>query len=92
MRIEDAKLLWRCRRGARELDSLLVPYGLMRINVMDEVEKYNLRFLLEQQDPDLLDWFLGRRTPNDVRISAAIDNVLEFRATRQHVGEPYSAV
>ena len=75
-------LLWRCRRGARELDSLLVPYGLARIHVMTSAEKSNLDRLLEQQDPDLLDWFLGKTTPADSLIADAVSHVLTFSKER----------
>ncbi len=50
---ENKRLLWQSRRGARELDSLLVPYAQTRIKVMDTCEKHVFKLLLEQQDPDL---------------------------------------
>ena len=75
---ENSRLLWRCRRGARELDSILVPYGLAQIHAMTSVEKHDLNRLLEQQDPDLLDWFLGKSTPKDSSIADAVRHVLTF--------------
>ena len=75
---ENSKLLWRCRRGARELDSILVPYGSAQIHSMTSAEKSNLDNLLKQQDPDLLDWFLGKTTPEDASIADAVRDVLAF--------------
>ena len=79
---ENLRLLWRCRRGARELDSILVPYGLAQIHAMTSVEKLNLHRLLEQQDPDLLDWFLGKSSPEDSSVAEAVRDVLAFREGR----------
>ncbi len=82
---ENAMLLWRCRRGARELDSLLVPDGRIRIDVMTPPEKHVFKLLLEQQDPDLLDWLLGRGRPESTSIATAVDNVLRFNAEQKSI-------
>ena len=81
MNIENAKLLWRCRRGARELDSLLVPYGTVHLPTMNIDEKNRFANLLEEQDSDLLDWFLGRATPDNSSLLRTINNVLDFKKT-----------
>jgi len=49
---------------------------------MTLVEKSNLGRLLEQQDPDLLDWFLGKSTPKDSLVADAIRLVLTFSNER----------
>ena len=79
---EDSRLLWRCRRGARELDSILIPYGSAEIHAMTAAEKSDLDRLLEQQDPDLLDWFLGKSTPEESSIANAVRHVLIFNNER----------
>ncbi len=81
MNIENAKLLWRCRRGARELDALLVPYGTVHLPTMNIDEKNRFANLLEEQDSDLLDWFLGRATPDNSSLLRTINNVLDFKKT-----------
>jgi antitoxin CptB len=80
---ERSRLLWRCRRGARELDSLLVPYGTARIRELNSIELTNLGVLLEQHDPDLLSWFLGRSVPEEPKIAAAVRDILAFRETKR---------
>ena len=55
-----------------------MPYGLAQIDAMTSAEKLNLNRLLEQQDPDLLDWFLGKSTPKDSSIGDAVRHVLTF--------------
>ncbi|MBL10640.1 MAG: hypothetical protein CL402_09040 [Acidiferrobacteraceae bacterium] len=79
MSTENAKLLWRCRRGARELDALLVPYGVVRLPMMDKDEKQQFENLLQEQDSDLLDWFLGRSTPYNTTLVSTIKNILHFK-------------
>ena len=54
---------------------------------MTSVEKSNLGQLLEQQDPDLLDWFLGKSTPEDSSIADAVRHVLTFSNEREREKE-----
>jgi succinate dehydrogenase flavin-adding protein (antitoxin of CptAB toxin-antitoxin module) len=49
---------------------------------MTSNEKANLGQLLEQQDPDLLDWFLEKRIPEDSSIANAVRHVLTFNSER----------
>ena len=55
-----------------------MPYGSTQIHAMTSAEKLNLNRLLEQQDPDLLDWFLGKSAPKDSSIADAVRQVLAF--------------
>ena len=50
---------------------------------MTSAEKSNLDQLLEQQDPDLLDWFLGKSTPVNSSIADAVRHVLTFNNERK---------
>jgi succinate dehydrogenase flavin-adding protein (antitoxin of CptAB toxin-antitoxin module) len=54
---------------------------------MGDLEKRELGLLLEQQDPDLLDWFLGRTKPKNTSISSAIENILIFHHKRRNSRE-----
>ena len=65
------------------MDSILVPYGSAQIHAMTSAEKANLDQLLEQQDPDLLDWFLGKSTPVNTAIADAVRHVLVFSSKRR---------
>lgn len=78
----NAMLLWRCRRGVRELDSLLIPYCESQITIMNSEQKSELKILLDQQDPDLLDWFLGRGKPENLALAVMVENVLKFNQQR----------
>ena len=50
---------------------------------MTSAEKSNLDRLLEQQDPDLLDWFLGKSIPDNLSIAEAVRHVLDFCNERE---------
>ena len=50
---------------------------------MTSAEKSNLDRLLEQQDPALLDWFLGNSIPEDSSIADAVRHVLTFSNERE---------
>lgn len=56
---EAGRLRWRCRRGMRELDQLLVWYLDARYARADEAQKVAFAELLEQQDPELWAWLSG---------------------------------
>jgi antitoxin CptB len=57
------RLLWRCRRGVKELDLLLTGYLERQFDSMDDQALADFEALLECSDPDLLDWLTGRREP-----------------------------
>ena len=46
-------------------------------------EKSNLDSLLKQQDPDILNWFLGKSAPEDASIADAVRHVLTFSNERE---------
>ena len=50
---------------------------------MTSAEKSNLARLLEQEDPDLLAWFLGKSIPEDSSIADAVHRVLTFSSERE---------
>ena len=64
-----------------------MPYGSTLIQVMTPTEKLNLDQLLEQQDPDLLDWFLGKSMPAEPSIADAVRHVLSFINKREQAKE-----
>lgn len=81
MNVEESRLRWRCRRGMRELDQLLGWYLAVRYPRCDAAEKAAFSTLLEQQDPELWDWLMGRAQPEQLAWRRIVD---EIRA-RDHV-------
>jgi antitoxin CptB len=63
MNADASRLRWRCRRGMRELDQLLGWYLDSRYAGSDDAAKEAFSTLLDQQDPELWDWLMGRTQP-----------------------------
>jgi antitoxin CptB len=62
---ELARLRWRCRRGMKELDTLLVRYLEAHYVAASAEDQGRFLEMLELQDPDLAAYVLGRATPED---------------------------
>lgn len=74
-----AKLLWRCRRGMKELDVLMVRF--VEENYFHIASHYQAAFekTLVMQDPDLYAYVLGRETHPDADIQHVIDILASYR-------------
>ncbi len=63
--ISVGRLRWRCRRGTKELDRILG--GFLEEDYAKapaEVQKAFIAFL-DVQDPDIYDWLMGGKVPDD---------------------------
>ncbi len=60
---DRARLRWRCRRGTKELDSLLAGFLERHFETLAAADRVAFEALLEQSDDLLLDWLLGRARP-----------------------------
>ena len=58
---ELSRLRWRCRRGMRELDELLLRYVERRLPRRAAGERDAFACLLELPDPELFGYLAGRR-------------------------------
>lgn len=74
--LADRKVIYRARRGLKELDYYFDTYVREHFVHADAQEKADFSVLIDQEDPDLLDWFMGVTTPPDALI--AIINRLKF--------------
>ena len=72
------KTLWRCRRGARELDALLHPYVNAYYEGFSLAQRATLNQLLDCPDPDLLDWFLNRAQPDNPSLAVLVRDIRQF--------------
>lgn len=75
--VEYKKLRWRTRRGMLELDLLLEPFFEQRFLELSSKQQHTFVTLLDQQDPDLLDWFKGAARPDDERHAEMVRLILE---------------
>jgi antitoxin CptB len=72
---EGRRLLWRCRRGMKELDVLLARYAGQSLSKASPDERRTLTRLLELPDPLLADYLFGHAVaiePDMARLVASI--------------------
>ncbi len=74
--LADRKVIYRARRGLKELDYYFDPYVREHFVQADVQEKADFSVLIDQEDPDLLDWFMGVTTPPAELV--AVINRLKF--------------
>ena len=71
-----AKLEWRCRRGMRELDVLLMRYMSDNFDAAAPVEQAAFEKLLSLPDPEILDLLTGRATAQDANVQHVVQRLL----------------
>ena len=78
----DAPLLkqlrWRCRRGMRELDQLLVRWLDREWQSSSESDRAVFLRLLDCEDDRLWRWFLGHETPPDASLDALVQRIRQL--------------
>ncbi len=70
-----SKLRWRCRRGMKELDMLLTAYLDQDYLAAPSSEQDTFHLLLEQQDPEMYGWFLGRAESDNAELQALVNKI-----------------
>lgn len=71
-----ARIRWRCRRGMRELDVLLLRYLDREFADATPTEKAAFEQLLSAQDPEIVDLLAGRLKAEDEAVNAIIQRLL----------------
>jgi antitoxin CptB len=74
------KLLWRCRRGMKELDVVLERYARAHLEAASEEERRVFARLLDLPDPDLAEYFLGHAIPDDPALAHLTRLITTHRA------------
>jgi antitoxin CptB len=72
---ELPKLRWRCRRGMKELDVLLLNYLERHYALASESEQCIFKSLLELQDPQLYAYMIGREIPADAAVAHVVRKI-----------------
>lgn len=75
--LELNRLRWRSRRGMLELDLLLVPFFDEVFHDLEDDEQQIFIRLLEQDDPDLQEWFSRSSTSADTELQAMVEKILD---------------
>ena len=63
MTLEERKVIYRARRGLKEIDVYFDPYVRNYYLNASPEEKALFAELVDQEDPDLLDWFMEVSEP-----------------------------
>ena len=72
----QGRVRWRCRRGMKELDLLLVRWLDAGWPSADGGKRAVFLRLLEEPDPQLADWLLNGRRPDDLPLATLIDDIV----------------
>ncbi|MDE2052504.1 MAG: succinate dehydrogenase assembly factor 2, partial [Gammaproteobacteria bacterium] len=75
MDCEARALLWRCRRGMKELDVLLGRYAAAALPQAGPAERRLLARLLERPDPELAGYFLAGEVPPEPEMAALVTRI-----------------
>lgn len=74
-----AQVRWRCRRGLRELDVLLMHYFDNYFSKSSPERQTAFVALLELQDPAILSYLTGTNQPSDPAIADIIQQLASTR-------------
>lgn len=69
---EERRLVWRARRGLKELDVFFEPFMRDHYLSVTEDEQRMVAKLIACEDPDLLSWFMGYEQPADPELAHII--------------------
>ena len=72
---DAGRLRWRCRRGMRELDVLMMRYLDEDWHGASEAERAAFRDLLERQDPEINALLFGRLEPEDEALARVLESL-----------------
>lgn len=78
MSLEERKVIYRARRGLKEIDVYFDPYVKNYYLQADAEEKATFAALVEQEDPDLLDWFMEVSEPPRPAMRALINKLKHY--------------
>ena len=73
--LHDRKVIYRARRGLKELDIYFDPYVRQHYLTAPQEEKQAFAALIEQEDPDLLDWFMAVSTPPQPELADMVEKL-----------------
>ena len=73
---ENSRLRWRCRRGMRELDMLLVRFMDDEYGQASAMQRRAFERLLSLQDPEILDLLTQRVVAQDPHLQDVVKRLL----------------
>ncbi len=79
MDADRSRLLWRCRRGMREMDIVLQTFLNESYDSLSDIDQNTFSKLLDEADLDILDWIMGRTKPEDEALTHIIKLIRDSR-------------
>ena len=76
---KKARLLWRCRRGIKEMDIILQEFINVSYDQLNDEDKNAFSKLLDEQDLDILNWIIGKNKPTNDRLANIINIIKTSR-------------
>lgn len=76
--LEERKVIYRARRGLKEIDVYFDPYVKNYYLQAESSEKEMFAELVAQEDPDLLDWFMEVSEPPRPELKAFIQKLKHY--------------
>ena len=74
----SSRLLWRCRRGIREMDLLLQQFIETHYDNLSVEQKQTFDSLLDETDMDIMAWIMGKDTPESDEFTQIIQILREM--------------
>ena len=75
MSAPPGNILWRCRRGTKELDVLLERYATQRYARASSAEKAVFHQILDLPDPLLTDYLFGHEPAQPAEVAHLIEQI-----------------
>jgi antitoxin CptB len=73
--LSAGKIRWRCRRGVRELDVLLMRFLEHSYKTLSNSQKIAFCDLLEVQDPIIMDWIFARSSSDEKDLQDIVEKL-----------------
>lgn len=80
------RVVWHSRRGMLELDLVLEPYVKFVYLTLDLAGQAMYRKLLECEDQDLFDWFMGKKVVPEEDLANVVGVILDYKKSRRDDG------
>ncbi len=73
--VSHSQLVWQCRRGSLELDTLLTRYLEQRYDVAPAIEQATFRQLLSLEDQQIFQYLSGQTEPDTEEITDLVAHI-----------------
>lgn len=83
-----SQVLYRSRRGIKELDLILIPFSEKQYPLLDAHEQELYQTLLSQEDQLLWDWFFLLDFPAKLEYQQLITDILNYYRVQQQESVP----